>query len=83
MGKLHKNKEYYSKTEWTVGKVREEVDSGLALLNKIDNRVVTFFGSHNTSSQCFSSFVYISEHPDCPEHHANQNPRHLPSITPV
>ncbi len=46
MAKLHKNKEYYSKTSWTVEKVREEIDAGLALLNKIDNNLVAFFGSH-------------------------------------
>jgi uncharacterized protein (TIGR00730 family) len=46
MSKLHKNKEYYSKTSWTVEKVREEIDAGLALLNKIDNKIIAFFGSH-------------------------------------
>ncbi len=43
---LHKNKEYYDNTEWTIQKVREEIDSGLSLINKIDKPIVTFFGSH-------------------------------------
>lgn len=46
MGQLHKNKEYYVKTEWTVGKVGTEINQGLALLNKIAQPIVTFFGSH-------------------------------------
>ena len=46
MSRLHKNKEYYDKTDWTVEKVREEINKGLALLSKIDRKIVTFFGSH-------------------------------------
>lgn len=46
MVKLHKNKEYYANTDWTVDKVREEINEGLALLNKIDNKIITFFGAH-------------------------------------
>jgi uncharacterized protein (TIGR00730 family) len=49
MNKHHKNKEYYGNTEWTVGKVREEMNNGLALLSKVDKRIVTFFGSHKIS----------------------------------
>jgi len=46
MTRLHKNQEYYEKTEWTVEKVRQEIDAGLSLLGKIDKKIVTFFGSH-------------------------------------
>lgn len=46
MSRLHKNEQYYSKTEWTVEKSGEEINKGLELLNKIDNKIVTFFGSH-------------------------------------
>lgn len=49
MSKLHKNKEYFSNIDWTVEKVRDEVNSGLALLNKIDKPIVTFFGSHRVT----------------------------------
>jgi len=51
MSNLHKNKQYYSQTEWTVGKVKEEIDGGLNLLNKIDNKIITFFGSHRVSEK--------------------------------
>ena len=43
---FHKNKEYFSKREWTIDKVQEEIKQGLALLNSIDKPIVTFFGSH-------------------------------------
>lgn len=43
---MHKNKEYYSNTGWTVEKARKEIDDGLALLNRVDKKIVTFFGSH-------------------------------------
>lgn len=46
MVEFHKNKEYYANTEWTVKKVRDEINDGLSLLNKYDNKMVTFFGSH-------------------------------------
>lgn len=49
MSRLHKNKQYYTKTDWTVDKVREEINSGLKLLNKIDNKIITFFGSHRAT----------------------------------
>ncbi len=51
MSKLHKNKEYFSNVDWTVEKVRDEVNSGLALLNKIDKPIVTFFGSHRVAPE--------------------------------
>jgi len=50
MSKLKKNKEYYSKTDWTVEKVREEINEGLALLNKTDKEIITFFGSHRVGN---------------------------------
>lgn len=46
ISRLHKNKQYYANTDWTVDKVREEIDLGLDLLNKIENKIITFFGSH-------------------------------------
>lgn len=46
MSRLHKNKQYYINTDWTVEKAREEINQGLALLNMINNPIVTFFGSH-------------------------------------
>ena len=46
MTSLHRNKEYYSNTEWTVDKVRKEIENGLILLNSIDQKIVAFFGSH-------------------------------------
>ncbi|MCH7851086.1 MAG: TIGR00730 family Rossman fold protein [Nanoarchaeota archaeon] len=46
MAKLHKNKQYYNKTDWTIEKVQEEINNGLDILNKIDKPIVTFFGSH-------------------------------------
>jgi uncharacterized protein (TIGR00730 family) len=46
MSRLHKNKEYFSNVERTVEQVRDEINGGLALLNKIDQPIVTFFGSH-------------------------------------
>ncbi|MBI4121797.1 MAG: TIGR00730 family Rossman fold protein [Parcubacteria group bacterium] len=49
MSRLHKNKEYYANVERTVDKVREEINNGLALLNKIDKPIVTFFGSHRVA----------------------------------
>lgn len=46
MTRLHKNKQYYKNTGWTTDKVHKEIDNGLALLNKINKKIVTFFGSH-------------------------------------
>ncbi len=46
MTRMHKNREYYSKTEWTVNKVREEINGGLSLLKGINNDIITIFGSH-------------------------------------
>ncbi len=45
MPKLHKNLQYLN-TKWTAEKVRQEIDCGLSLLNQIDKKIVTFFGSH-------------------------------------
>jgi uncharacterized protein (TIGR00730 family) len=46
MSKLHKNKEYYADTKNTTDLVREEINKGLELLNRIQNPIVAFFGSH-------------------------------------
>ena len=49
MSMLHKNKQYYEKTDWTVDKVQKEINDGLALLNGINTKIVTFFGSHKVA----------------------------------
>jgi uncharacterized protein (TIGR00730 family) len=49
MADFHKNKEYYSNANGTAQKVQKEINEGLALLNKIDNKIITFFGSHRVS----------------------------------
>ncbi|MBI4173335.1 MAG: TIGR00730 family Rossman fold protein [Candidatus Aenigmarchaeota archaeon] len=46
MDRLHKNKQYYGNTGWTVDQARKEIDDGLRLLAGIDKRIVAFFGSH-------------------------------------
>ncbi|MAH06646.1 TIGR00730 family Rossman fold protein [Candidatus Pacearchaeota archaeon] len=46
MSKLNKNKEYFSNANVTVDRVKNEINSGLDLLNKIDREIVTFFGAH-------------------------------------
>jgi hypothetical protein len=51
MVNLHKNKEYYTNAHWTVEKVQNEITDGLALLNKIDNKIITFFGSHRVDKE--------------------------------
>jgi len=38
MSHLHKNKEYYINTHWTIERVQKEINDGLSLLNKIDNK---------------------------------------------
>lgn len=43
---LSKNRLYFSNIEWTKKKVAEEVDEALSLLNSIDSRIVSIFGSH-------------------------------------
>jgi uncharacterized protein (TIGR00730 family) len=46
MSRLHKNRQYFENAVWTVDKVKEEIDRGLALIGKTDRKIVTFFGSH-------------------------------------
>ncbi|MBU1119187.1 TIGR00730 family Rossman fold protein [Patescibacteria group bacterium] len=41
-----KNALYFENIDWTVNKVGEEVRTGLELLNSIDSKIITFFGSH-------------------------------------
>ena len=48
---LHKNKQYYKNNKWTVNKVRDEIEAGLALLNLLDRKAVTFFGSHRLAKE--------------------------------
>jgi uncharacterized protein (TIGR00730 family) len=47
MSRLHTNRQYLN-SDWTVGKAQGELQDGLKLLNGIDSRIVTFFGSHLT-----------------------------------
>lgn len=51
MSRLHRNKEYVSNIDWTADKVKEEINNGLALLNQINNPLVTFFGSHKVGTE--------------------------------
>jgi len=51
MTRLRKNKKYFSKTSWTSKKIHEEIEAGLSLLNKTENKIVTFFGSHKTRKE--------------------------------
>lgn len=46
MTRLHKNKQYYSDTNWTSKKVNQEINNGFKILKKIDKKIITFFGSH-------------------------------------
>ncbi len=50
MSKLHKNKQYLQK-DWTINQVQKEINDGLALLNKVDKKIITFFGSHMVSKE--------------------------------
>lgn len=43
---LSKNRIYFENIDWSVKKVSEEMRAGLELINDIDQRIVTFFGSH-------------------------------------
>jgi len=50
MSRLHINKQYLN-TDWTVEKARDELNNGLNLLNKIEAKIVTFFGSHRLTPE--------------------------------
>ena len=50
MGKFHKNEQYFSNIDWTAEKVKEEINTGLKLLNSINKRIVAIFGSHKVSA---------------------------------
>ena len=45
--RLKKNKKLLNKRH-TKAKVSKEIDKGLTILNKIDNKIVSFLGSHIT-----------------------------------
>ena len=47
---LHKNKQYFTDSNWTVDKAGEELDTGLEILEQISGRIVTIFGSHKTKT---------------------------------
>ena len=51
MNEFHKNREYFSNGNLTAEKTREELNMGLALLNKINEPIVTFFGSHKVTPE--------------------------------
>ena len=51
MSKLHKNREYFTAVDRTVGKVHDEINNGLALLNDIEKPIITFFGSHRVAPE--------------------------------
>src|SRR3989344_4903308 len=51
MSRLHKNKQYFSNVDWTAKKVKEEINSGLEILNKIDRKIITFFGAHRINEK--------------------------------
>jgi uncharacterized protein (TIGR00730 family) len=46
---LHKNKQYFNDSQWTVEEAGKELADGLALLEDISGRIVTIFGSHKTT----------------------------------
>jgi uncharacterized protein (TIGR00730 family) len=43
---LRKNKQYFEHRRWASNEARNEIVDGLALLDSIDNPIVSFFGSH-------------------------------------
>lgn len=43
---FERNKEYFKNIDMTTAKVQDETNQGLELLKKIDNPIVTIFGSH-------------------------------------
>lgn len=45
---LSKNRIYFENIDWSVKQVGEEMRSGLELINGIDQRIITFFGSHKS-----------------------------------
>ncbi len=47
---FRKNKEYLDQ-QWTAEKVKEEVEKGLTLLNNMDHKIVTIFGSARPTAQ--------------------------------
>ena len=50
MSRLHINKQYLN-PDWTVERARDELKDGITLLNKIDAKVITFFGSHRVAQK--------------------------------
>ncbi|MBI5390401.1 TIGR00730 family Rossman fold protein [Candidatus Woesearchaeota archaeon] len=46
MSPFHKNTQYFREKEWTVEKAKKEIEDGLAILNQVNQPMVTFFGSH-------------------------------------
>ena len=51
MNEFHKNREYFSNGNLTAEKTGEELNMGLTLLNKINEPIVTFFGSHKVTPE--------------------------------
>jgi uncharacterized protein (TIGR00730 family) len=46
--KFSNNKKYFLKPDWTVNKVKDEINRGLRLLNGINQPIVTILGSHRS-----------------------------------
>lgn len=46
MTKLRKNKSYYEDANRTAQNISKEIEDGLKILNKVDRKIVTIFGSH-------------------------------------
>lgn len=63
MNSSSRNKQYLD-PQWTIEKVQQEIAAGLLLLNKIDQKVVTFFGSHkvNPSSNYYAHAQMAAYH---------------------
>lgn len=60
---FHKNKQYFQNGQWTVGKVQEEIDHGLKLLQGISQPIVAFFGSsrHKTGSPLYDHAYRVAK----------------------
>lgn len=47
---LSKNRLYFQNIEWTKKKVSKEIEESLKLLNSVEGRIISFFGSHKVES---------------------------------
>lgn len=60
---FHKNKQYFQNGKWTIGKVQEEIDRGLKLLQRISQPIVAFFGSsrHRPGSALYQHAYQVAK----------------------